>query len=236
MQRLSEHVCAFPGLIPQALNNTNVTGRYVKADIGRRLRATLAGAAMATTKTTKLEILQATAADGTGAKAITGATATITSEAEVVECTVDVTSSDTGDIVTINGIAYTDAAADDIPAREYSNAAGLVLCVNNAAVGVPGVAAVAATNVVTFYPDQDDQKNIGPITLVCTDVAGTLVETTTKAQAIIDLDFSKLDLANDFFYIAAKVTTTANTVVAVIFDFYDLRHSPLWLTGAEATV
>jgi hypothetical protein len=236
MQRLSEHVTAFPGLTPQALDNTNVTGRYVKGDIYRRLRATLQVGAMATTKTAKLELLQASDSAGTGAKAITGASATVTAEAEVNECSVDLTNSDTGDTVTVNGITYTDAAATSVADREFANAAGLVLCVNNATYGVPGVKASADTNVVSFFHDADDQKNIGPITLVTADVAGTLVPATVKAQVIIDLDISKLDLANDFDFVAAKVTTTATTTVAVLFDFYDQRYSPKWLTGAEAPV
>lgn len=236
MRRMIETVEAYPGLVPQALNAGNVTGRYFKADLGQRLRAVLSGGAMATTTTTKLELLQATSPAGAGAKAITGASVTITSEAAVNEASVDLTAAAATDTVTVNGVTFTMAAATSVPDREFLDAAGLVLCVNSAAYGVPGVKAVAAGAVVTLYHDPDDQAHIGPITLTVGAVAGVPVPATDKAQNAIDLDVSQLDLAGGFYYVACKVTTTANTVVAVLVDFYDNRFQVAGLYGGQATV
>ena len=44
---------------------------------------------------------------------------------------VDVSSSAITDIVTVDGIAYTQAAANDVVTNEWADAAGLVLAINN---------------------------------------------------------------------------------------------------------
>mgnify|MGYP001765569486 CR=1 FL=1 len=235
MQRLSDSSQMIVGLPPQALNSTNVTGRYINVEAGRSLRAWLIGGAMAATKTSKLELFQAINSAGGSAKAITSASATITANTLVTEATVALATAANTDIVTINGLAFTMAAATDASAREFADAAGLVTCVNHATYGVPGVAASDSGTDVTLYADQaaDAPK---AITVSKTEVAGTITLATTAAQAYVDLVLGLLDHANGFDHVAAKVTTTANTVVGVVFDFYDRRYVVDQEVGAYAVV
>jgi hypothetical protein len=235
MQRLSESSQMIVGLPPQALNNTNVTGRYINVEAGRSLRAVLIGGAMATTKTSKIELFQAINSAGGSAKAITSASATITADTLVTEATVALAAVANTDYITINGLAFTKAAGTDAALRTFANAAGLVTCVNHATYGVPGVSASDAGTDVTLYADQaaDAPK---AITAVATNVAGTITVATTAAQAYVDLVLGLLDHANGFDHVAAKVTTTANTVVGVVFDFYDRRYLVDQEVGAAAVV
>lgn len=232
MERLHNSSQMSIGLVPQALNNSNVTGRYYLCNQGRRLRAWLLGGAMAITKTSKVELLQATDNAGTGAKAITGADATITANALVTEATVDLTSTGAADLVTINGIVFTQGTFD-IPTRVFATAANLVTIINDAQYGVPGVFASAAGAVVTCRAEPAGEV---AVTMVGTDVGGTVVVATTKAQAFVDADVGNLDLANDFVYVAAKVTTTANTIVAVALDIYPTRYDKAEAVGAQAII
>jgi hypothetical protein len=184
---------------------------------------------MAATKTTKVELLQATDAAGTGAKAITDAEAEVTANTLVHEATVALGSAAATDVVTINGIAFTMAVATSIPDREFADDDGLADCVNDAVYGVPHVRATAATNVATLNSDGEVA-----ITVEKTEVAGTITLATTQAQAYVDIDVGNLDLANDFSHVAAKVTTTATSVVSVSLDFYEARFTPASAVGASA--
>ena len=236
MRRLTELSKTIIGLAPQALNNTNVTGRYHATTEGRRLRAWLLGGAMAATKTTKLELLQATDSAGTAAKAVTdgngdAVAVTVTANADVTVGTVDLTAVADTDVVTVNDVDFTKAAATDVTAREFADAAGLVLCINNSVYGVPGVLASAVGAVVTIVAEPAGGETI---TLDKTENAGTIVLATTEAQAFIDLELGMLDFDNGFRWIAGKVTTTANSVVAVLFDHYDTRFTPAQKVGASS--
>jgi len=233
MQRLIEGQKADIGLVGQSLANTNATGRYYSmADYRAALFIVIAGA-IAATKTVVLELLQATDRDGTGAKAITGASATITANTLVTVATVDLTSVANTDVVTINGLAFTKAAATDATAREFADAAGLVTCVNHATYGVPGVDASAAGAVVTLVADEAGEK---VITVAKTENAGTITLATTHAVAYVEIDQSQLDLANDFTHVAAKVTTTGTTICAVLCERGEARRTPTQQVGASAVV
>lgn len=233
MQRLVEYVKTVIGLVAQAINNTNVTGVYYHVGMGQRVRAWLNGGAMAATKTTKVELLQATTAAGGGAKAITSADATITANTLVTRALVALASVGTGDTVTINGLVFTCGSPTAVATRTFANAAGLETCVEDATYGVPGVKASVASTDVTLYADPAGDTTL---TVVGANVGGTVTVSTVEAQAYVDLDVSQLDLANGFEYIAAKVTTTANTVAAVTLDFYDQRFAPTQKVGAAAVV
>ena len=71
----SENLKIDLGIVPQAINNTNVTGRYFDVRRHPHILAICNGGALAATKTTKLELLQATDAAGTSAKVTTVANA-----------------------------------------------------------------------------------------------------------------------------------------------------------------
>jgi hypothetical protein len=240
---ISKHHKLAVGLVPQALNNTNVTGRYFHMGMWRRLLAVLMVGAMAATKTTKIELLQATDAAGTGAKGIPSdagqvATATVTANVSVTAATLTCATVLAAQAVTINGLTFTAAAAADLPNRKFAVgandtecAASLVLAINHAAAGVPGVKATSALGVVTLVATDP-----GETVITIADPAATITPATTEAQAYVELDGAQLDTANGFEYVAAKVTTTANSVVGVGFIRGEGRYSPDQAVGASAIV
>jgi hypothetical protein len=235
MQRLSEQSRMITALAPQALNNTNITSRYVAFSKSGYLRAWLLGGAAAATKTTKIELLQATDVAGTSAKAINdqgavAVAATMTANLLASEVTVALSAVANTDYITINTLRYTKAAATSAALREFADAAGLVTCVNHATYGVRGVFASAQTTTVTLRSEPMGET---AITAVETNVGGTITVATTIAQAFVDIQAGLMDDANGFLYLAAKITTTANSVVAVVFDFYPYRWTPTQAVGAS---
>ncbi len=233
MQKLYEGAKMDIGLVSQALNNTNATGPYYDMRPFRKALALLNGGAMAATKTTKIELLQAKDAEATDAKAITSASATVTANTLVTEATVELASVANTDVVTINGIDFTKAAATDATAREFADAAGLVTCVNHATYGAPGVTASANGTLVTLV---STNPGATVITTDKTENAGTITLATTKAQAYVELDGHALDHENGFTHIACKVTTTANSVVSAMLLRGDPREGVTQKVGASASI
>jgi len=229
MHELDEQLKVDIGLVSQALNNTNATGKYYDMAEYRRAIAILSGGAMAATKTTALQIMEATDGDGTGAQAISGKLATITANTLVTECTVSLGSAAITDVVTINGIAFTMAAGTDATAREFADDDGLATCVNDETYGVSGVSATATGDVATLVADP---KGDAVITVSKTENAGTITLATTKAQAYVELE--AMDLTADFTHIACKVTTTANSNVAVVLLRGSARKPITQKVGASA--
>lgn len=226
------------GLVPQALNNTNATGSCYRIDMFRKALFCLIGGAMAAGKTTKIEVLQAKDAAGTDAKAIDGAEATITANTAVTEATLTCASVIATNAVTVNGLTFTAGAAEDLANRIFAVgaddtacAASLVKAINHSSAGVPGVTASSALGVVTLKA-----TNPGEETITIKDPAATITPATTKAQAYVEIDVGSLDHANDFEYLAAKVTTTANTVAGVVAVQGDGRFEPDQAVGAGASV
>lgn len=221
------------GLVAQALNNTNATGKYYGMQMDRKALFILLCGAMAVDKTTKIEILQAKDANGSEAKAIENASATITANTLVTEATIALATAAVTDEVEINGITFTMAAATDETAREFADAAGLVACINHPTYGVPGVIASAESTTVTVKAENPGENLV---TVVGNNVAGTVAVATVEALAYVEVDVGSLDHANDFQYIAPKVTTTANTTVAVTLLRGDSRFEPTQQVGASASV
>ena len=211
MNRLFEEVKIDIGLVSQALNNTNATGKYHDMSEYRSALGVLNGGAMAATKTSKIELYEAKDVDGTDAQLIAGAAATITANALVTEATVDLTSVANTDVVTINGVSFTKAASTVEASRTFADAAGLVSCVNDATYGVPGVKASANVAVVTL---QAVEPGTALITVSKTENAGTIALATTKAQAYVEIEAP--DLSDGYSHVACKVTTTANSVVSAV--------------------
>jgi hypothetical protein len=218
------------GLVSQAINNTNVTGKYFGLQMFRKALFALIGGAMAATTTTKLEILQAKDAAGTDAKAIADASATITANELATEATVALVAAAATDKVTVNGVIFTMAAATDAAKKEFADAAGLVTCIKAA---VDGVTASADGTTVTVESANPGEKTV---TVVGENVAGTVTVATTKAQGYVEVDAGSLDLAGGFEYVAVKVTTTANTVAGVVLLRGDGRFEPDQAVGAGAAV
>lgn len=236
MNRIYEDTKLDIGLVPQALNNTNATGRYHSTENARRVLAHLEVGAMAATTTAIVELLQALDAAGTSAKGIPTtagqlATATITANTLVTEATIELASVANTDVVTINSVSFTKAATTAVSSREFADAAGLVSCIANVTYGVSGVTGVANGTVVTVNAT-DPGATV--ITLSKTENAGTITLATTKAQAYVEIESALLDVENGFTFVAPKVTTTANTVVSVSLLRGDPRITVTQKVGASA--
>ncbi|MBA7562528.1 hypothetical protein ES708_04180 [subsurface metagenome] len=222
------------GLI-QALDGGDVTSRYFSAGNCGRLLALLECGAMAATKTIKIELLQAKDADGSESKGIPStaeqaAKAEIAANEKIAEGTVDLTTVADTDIVTVNDIDFTKAATTTEADREFADAAGLVNCIGDDTYGVPGAKASYSGAVVTLWSEDPGEA---VVTLEKTEVAGTITLATAKAQAFVELDVSKLDLAGGFNHVAIKVTTTATTTIAAVMVRGHLRYSPIQKVGAS---
>jgi hypothetical protein len=217
MHKLYEGIKVDVGVVSQALNNTNVTGKYHPMKEYRQALAILNGGAMAKTKTTKLEVFEAKDAAGTDGALLTGAAATITANTLVTELTITLATVLAGETITINGLVFT-AHADTttVANREFSisgtdtqDAVELCTCINDSTYGVPGVTASNAAAVITLVSTEPGET---AITAASTDTTFTVA--TTKAMAYVEVD--GLDLNAGFTHVAAKVTTTANSNVAVV--------------------
>lgn len=244
MKRLHEGMKMDLGVVAQTLNNTNVTGRYHAAKPAHRILALLSGGAMAATKTTKIELLQAINGAGGSAKGIPTtagqlASAEIVANTKVTEATVTLATFLVGGIITINSLAFTahvdtTTPADrefDISGTDTEDAVELCLCINDATYGVPGVTASNNAGVVTLK-----STIAGGVVITVTSVPSdaTCVLATLKAQAFVEILTGKMDVAGGFVYLACKVTTTANTVVAAALLRGDVRFEVTQKVGASA--
>ena len=207
------------GLDAQTINNTNVVGRYVNMTHFRKALVVMNVGAMAATKTAALTLMQATDSSGTGAKAVSGFTATITANTDVQVATIALAAVANTDVVTVNGLSYTKAAATTVADREFADAAGLVSCINDATYGVEGVTASASGTDVTVSALEGYD-----ITISKTENAGTITLATTSAVAFVEIDNFDLDSNNGFTHFAPKITSTANGVCNAIVLRDDARY------------
>lgn len=218
------------GLVSQALNNTNATGRYFNMAMYRKALAILNGGAMAAGTTTKIEFLQAKDASGTDSKVIADANAVITANTNVTVLQCVVGAPNNGDTIVINSVTFTKAAATDATKREFADADGLVTCVNDSTYGVSGVTASNNAGTVTFVASDP-----GETVITGTKTGAALTLSTVQAQAYAEVDVSSLDINNDFTHIAVKITTTANSNVAAVLLRGDERFEPIQKVGAGAS-
>lgn len=237
MERMIELAKVDLGVVPQSINNSNVTGRYYPAKDYRRGLAILQVGALAATKTAKVEIFEATDAAGTGAQLITGATATVTANTAVTEMTIALATVLAADAITINGVTFTAHATVTTAAnREFSisgndtaDAAELATVINDTAYGVSGVTATANSGTITLKATTP-----GETTITATTAASTFTLATTQAQATVDLD--GLPLSAGFTHIATKITSTGNGSVAAVLMRGSARGQITQKVGASATV
>lgn len=234
------------GLIPQALDNANVTGRYYGMQDYRKLVAIAKVGAMAAGTTATLDLLEATDGAGAGARQLapevfgvaTNARAVLTANEGVTSATLTLVTVLVGDEVTINGLTFTAAAVADLPNRVFSqagtdteDAASLVLAINHATAGVPGVTASSAAGVVTLVSSEAGEE-----TITITDAAGTITAATLSAALAVEIDVEQLDIENDFEFVAARLTTTATTVVEVSINRGNPRWEPDQAFGAQTII
>lgn len=233
MNRKYENAKIDIGLVAKALNNTNITGKYHPLGEFRSVLAVLSGGPMAVDKTTKIELFEAKNAAAGSAQAVSGS-ATITANTLVTELTITLATVLNGETIVINGLTFTahtntTTVADrefDISGNDTADAAALVVCINDPTYGVPGVTATNAAAVITLVSTVP-----GATLLTVTSSDATFTIATTKAQAYVD--FEGLALTALFTHVAVKVTTTANTVIAVVLIRYDSRKVITQKVGAS---
>lgn len=223
MERQYEKAKIDIGLVSQALNNTNVTGKYHSMAEFRSALAVLNGGHMVKTKTAKLEIMEAKNAAAGSAQSLTDCT--ITANEDVTELTILVATVLNGETIEINGLTFTGhtdttTVADRefaINGNDAADAAELAVCINDPTYGVPGVTATVATATLTLV---STVPGAVLISAVSSDATFTVV--TTKAQAYVDLE--GLALTALFTHIAIKVTVTDTaTWAAVVLIRYHNR-------------
>ena len=237
MERMIESAKVDLGVVPQTLNNSNVTGSYYEAKDYRRALALLQVGALAATKTAKIEVFEAQDAAGAGAQLIAGAEATIAANTAVSEMTVALATVLAGEAITINGLTFTaHATVTTAASREFSisgndtaDAAELATVLNDTTYGVPGVTATANSGTITLKSTVP-----GETTITASSVASTFTIATTKAQAYVDLD--GLPLSAGFTHIGCKITSTGNGGVAALLMRGNARGSITQRVGASAVV
>lgn len=216
-----------------ALTSANLNGAstgpyYDLAKYGKALFVVEIGA-MAAAATSALQVMQATnAAAGGPAKVVTNNTATITANTRVAAATLTLVNVAVGNQVTINGRTFTAAAAADLPNRVFSqagddtaDAASLVLAINHATAGVPGVTATSALGVVTLVATEP-----GETTITITDAAAAITPATLRAVAYVECDAAYLDTANNFTHVALRVTNSAAMQTGAVLLRGQARYSP----------
>lgn len=207
------------GLVAQALDNSNVTGKYHNMAGYRSIIAVLSGGAMAKTKTTILQLYQATNAEAGSAKVITVGTCTITANINCTHLQVTLATVLNTETITINGLLFTAHTDTTVVAdRQFSIATSdtaaateLCVCINDATYGVPGVLAESALGVVQLTSESPGETLI---TAVSSDATFTVV--TIEAQSYVEID--PLILDDTFTHLACKVTSTATGTVAVVLS------------------
>ncbi len=237
MERMIESAKVDLGVVPQTLNNSNVTGNYYAAKDYRRALAVLQVGALAATKTAKIEVFEAQDAAGTGAQLITGAAATIAANTAVSEMTIALASVANGEAITINDVVFTAHTDTTTPAsRQFAidgdntaDAAALAGLINDETYGVPGITATASTGTITLKSTVP-----GETLLTASSAASTFTIATTKAQAYVDLD--GLPLSAGFTHIGCKITSTGNGGVAALLMRGNARGPITQRVGAAAVV
>lgn len=211
--RLIENMHVAIPLHATSLNNTNTTGQYIPTANLSRAVFVLDGGAAAATKTWKLDILEATDADGTGAAAVTSVTATGTANTLVKAATIATGSIANTDVVTVNGTAFTKAAATS--GTEFADADALATAIG---ANCTGLSATNATGTVTVVAADGYA-----ITVSKTENAGTITLATTKSVTAVEL-FNDA-LSSTTTHIAPKVTVTGNGVYGVM-AFCEMKSLP----------
>lgn len=236
MKLLSESQKIDIALTSQNLNGA-ATGPYYKLDkYGKALFVAELGA-MAAGVTSALQVMQAKDAAGTGAKVISNNAATITANSKVAVLTVTCANVIATDEVTINGIQFIAAAAEDLPNRKFAVgadntacAASLVKAINHQTAGVPGVIATSALGVVTIVAEEP-----GEAVITASSTDATITIATTRAIGYVECDASFLDNVNEFTHVALRVTNSAATLTGAILLRGEARYSPEQHVAAAKT-
>jgi len=220
-----------------AASHGTVTGAFYKMSQFRRALFVLIVGALNATKTSILQIVQATDAGGSDVKDIANAACTIEANTKVNSLTITAAAVEADATITVNGIKFTGAAAQDASKREFkadkvdntATATSIAACINDATYGVPGVTASASAAVVTLTVDEPGKTVI----TATSSSATTLAVATISAIAFVEVEATHLDEANGFTHVAAKVTNSANAISSVTLLRGDARYTPDQVVAAS---
>ena len=222
--------------IAPASRNGASTGAYYNLGLRNKALFVWETGAMAAGVTSIGQVMQAKDAAGTDAKAITNNAATITANTKAAALTITCATVVATDEVTVNGLTFTAAAAEDLPNRVFTIgtndttcAASLVKAINHATAGVPGVTATSAQGVVTVTASEP-----GEVTVTAASPDATITVATLRAIGYVECDTAFLD--EGFTHLALRVTNSAATLTGAILVRGENRYSPLTNQVAAAKV
>jgi hypothetical protein len=230
-QRIIDEVKIDVGLVPQSLASTNATGLYFPMYYWNKACFVCTYGPLATTGTVKLEVFQAKTIAGGSTALIATATATtnateithvsackgITLGTFLAASTITITPYVNG--VAQTAITYTaHATTTTIAGRQFSiagidtaDAVEFLKCVNDAQYGTPGIYWTSAAGLCVG-------QAIDPwttFTITCSSDDSTDVRTEPQGYLIVEVDRSAMSWSTAFYFLAAKVTTTATVLCGV---------------------
>jgi len=223
---LRERTKLIAGLVPQSIATTNVTSRYFPLRGYDKVLfliscGKIAYADPGTPNSVVAQVMKATSAAGAGAGALTSFAATITGQIDAIKGSVLVDTVTNDVTITINTIVYTKKAATNAAAREFADAAGLVLCVNHATMGVPNVTAAAVGTTVFLTSTTPDSVKINMVGYE----AAKLIPATEEGLALVEVDEG--DVADTYTHLAIKLTTVGTIVAGAQMLFANPRRGPV---------
>ncbi|HUW09208.1 MAG TPA: hypothetical protein VM537_05725 [Anaerolineae bacterium] len=189
------------GVAPSDAGDTPLSPYYSMAHYRKMLIAAQV-ASLAEGQAIQLCVFEARNAAALGAQQI-GATQTFTQGINATQVIALLTNVIVDDTITINGLVYRAAAVADYPNRVFdqsgndaATAASLVLAINHATAGVPGVTATSINAWVTLV------STVPGVTLISTSETGgaTIFLLDTQQVGIFEVDGSKV--TNGYSHIA----------------------------------
>jgi len=221
-------------LIPASQGATAVTGEYFKMDDAQNIAFAFTATGVDNDEGSSLQVVQATDAEGTDSKNVTGATVDLSANSGATEATVQSDDPDVDDTVTINGIVFTAKTSEDTDDREFDQsgtdaqtATSLANCVNDADNGVPGVSATASTDTVTLTVDEP-----GELALDVETSDNTNLVVTATITGIVEIRDGALDTDDNFGYAALTVDNDSDVVCGAMAIRGNLRYSAPDQVGA----
>jgi hypothetical protein len=225
-RRVIDEVKFDPALVPTSIASGNATGRYFPMKGWRKAAFICTFASCDTDGTVKLEVFQGKTKLGTGGVLIAGATATSVALTGTQVAVITLATFLATQTITItpyiNGVAQTalvytaHATVTTIASRQFkidgddtADAVALISCLNDPTYGVPGCWATSVAGAVTLTAIDD----ITTIKIASAPDDGTGVKSLEQGELIVEVDASAMTWASGFDHLAAKVTTSAATVI-----------------------
>ena len=220
---IADRVGPFVGIASQSMASATVVGDYVPYTKHNTWTCNIGSVAAG--KTVVFAIKEATTKAGAGASTVedqdgsTTATATYTGRARATELSILIDTPTAGKTVVLitprdtAAVTYTAAAATDVAAKEFLNAAGLVACIN--ANQSTLIASASGTDVTVKLADQ---YMGGYITESGVQETAAVVTTAVSGMLRISVASDAFQAVDDYIYAAPSVTTDATIVCGVTLE------------------